>query len=42
MPREDTRSDLIDLGTASVETKGPKGDFPDLAEGQVIPGLPRD
>lgn len=30
---------LIDLGAASIETKGPKGDFPDTENGQSATGL---
>ncbi|MBA4760906.1 benenodin family lasso peptide [Sphingomonas sp.] len=33
------REDLIDLGVASVETKGPKGDFPDVGDGRILAGL---
>ena len=32
-------ADLIDLGAASVETKGPKGDFPDVGDGRILAGL---
>ncbi|WP_157081188.1 benenodin family lasso peptide [Novosphingobium naphthalenivorans] len=39
MERED---DLIDLGTASVETKGPAGPVEDFAIGQVLAGLSDD
>lgn len=39
MERED---DLIDLGTASVETKGPFGPIQDVANGQFLPGLADD
>ena len=35
-------NDVIDLGTASVETKGPFGPKPDIALGQVQPGLSDD
>jgi hypothetical protein len=39
MERED---DVIDLGTASVETKGPFGPRPDIGLGQVHAGLSDD
>lgn len=39
MERED---DVIDLGTASVETKGPGGPVDDLALGIVQTGLSDD
>lgn len=35
-------ADLIDFGAASVETKGPKGEFPDILEGQLVAGLHDD
>jgi len=34
MERNEQRSDLIDLGAASVETKGLVGHIPDFAKGQ--------
>ena len=34
--------DIIELGTASVETKGPFGPKPDIALGQVQNGLADD
>ena len=37
--RED---DVIDLGIASVETKGPFGREPDIGLGQGVPGLADD
>lgn len=36
MKRED---DVIELGAASLDTRGPGGDFPDLGVGQKMPGL---
>lgn len=36
------RSDLIDLGTVSAETKGIEGNVPDLAQGQNLTGLTDD
>ena len=39
MERED---DVIDLGTASAETKGPVGPKPDIGIGEVLPGLSDD
>ena len=35
-------ADLIDLGAASIVTKGPKGEFPDILEGQLVAGLSND
>lgn len=35
-------NDVIELGTASVETKGPRGDLPDIGLGQVFAGLTDD
>lgn len=34
--------ELIDLGQASVETKGPKGNIPDVGLGQAFTGLSDD
>jgi len=39
MERED---DVIDLGTASVETKGPYNGTSDIAVGDLLPGLTDD
>lgn len=39
MERED---DVIELGAASVETKGPGGPLPDIGLGQFVPGLSDD
>jgi hypothetical protein len=39
MERED---DVIELGAASVETRGPRGDEPDIGLGQVLTGLTDD
>ncbi|MGH6616437.1 benenodin family lasso peptide [Sphingomonas sp.] len=39
MDRDD---DIIELGTASVETKGQFGPKPDIALGQLVPGLSDD
>ena len=30
---------ILELGRASVETKGPKGDFPDVGDGRILAGL---
>ncbi|WP_152616663.1 benenodin family lasso peptide [Sphingomonas sp. ERG5] len=35
-------NDLIDLGTASIETKGPRGPEPDIGLGKVPAGLADD
>jgi len=35
-------NDVIELGTASVETKGPFGPKPDIGLGQVETGLADD
>ncbi|MDO7843590.1 benenodin family lasso peptide [Sphingomonas immobilis] len=43
MEREiDTTVDTIDLGTASIETKGPGGKFPDPDLGIAPSGLSDD
>lgn len=42
MEREDNSIDLIDLGVASVETQGGKGDLIDLVARQPIEGLTYD
>lgn len=40
MEREvDVRADVIELGAASVETKGPWGPYIDQKLGQVMAGL---
>lgn len=39
---KETRSDLIDLGSASIETKGAIGHVPDLALGQTGTALSND
>ena len=39
---QDIACDTIDLGTASVETKGPWGPFLDERLGRVMPGLSDD
>ena len=36
------RIDVIDLGEASVETKGPAGPINDTKLGQFVPGLSDD
>ena len=38
----EVRSDLIDLGTASIETKGLDGKIPDFQHGQDAVGLTDD
>ncbi len=35
-------NEVIELGTASVETKGPRGDVPDIGLGQELTGLADD
>jgi len=35
-------NDVVELGTASIETKGPKGNIPDVALGQALTGLSDD
>ncbi|QDX25159.1 benenodin family lasso peptide [Sphingomonas suaedae] len=35
-------NDVIELGTASIETKGPRGPEPDIGLGQVFAGLTDD
>jgi len=42
MERSNEGSDLIDLGTASVETRGLSGMIPDWANGQEPHGLSDD
>lgn len=43
MDREDdVRSDMIELGAASAETKGPNGPVTDYALGQILSGLSDD
>ena len=39
MERED---EVVELGTASIETKGPKGNIPDVGLGQAFTGLSDD
>ena len=34
--------DVIELGTASIETRGLIGTDPDFAKGQSVPGLTED
>lgn len=34
--------DMITLGTASIETRGPRGDYPDVGIGQQKTGLTDD
>jgi len=41
MNRNDTQ-EIIDLGAASDETKGPGGPFVDIGLGQLTPGLSDD
>ena len=36
------REDVIELGDASAETKGPVGHFVDASLGKAIPGLSDD
>lgn len=36
------RNEVIELGTASLETKGLIGTDPDFAKGQSVPGLSED
>jgi hypothetical protein len=42
MEREDSFADLVELGTASVETQGPVGVLEDQQLGQVVAGLSDD
>ena len=38
----DHEHDEIDLGAASIETKGPMGPFLDIGLGRILPGLADD
>jgi len=42
MDRENSFADLVELGTASVETQGPVGVEEDTQLGQVVAGLTDD